>query len=270
MASSIHRIVVVAEPSPGGRRRLEAAARLAARQGKPLEALFLENEALLRGAALPFTCEIAHANGRPRPLAAEPLERQLQTQARALNRHLATLAARLAIGEWSFRVLRGNLPEAVAAEPGDLVVLGRAVGAASPLEDRNRPRTGTVMMVPDADLAEDRPVVALIGEAGPEGERTLSVGLELTADPEASLQILVPPLPAKERSRVVAAVATWLQARGLSVPVQTLTGWEGSGLAEILRRLRPQALVLSRHAPGLGREADRLLAHLDAPVVVVS
>ena len=270
MASSIHRILVVAEPSPAGRRRLESAARLAARQDKPLAALFLENEALLRGAALPFTYEIARTNGQPRPLAPEPLERQFQSQARALNRHLAALATRLAIPDWSFRVARGNLPDAVAAEPGDLVVLGRSAGAVSPLEDRTSPRSGTVMMVPDAQLAEDQPVVVLIGDAGPGGERTLAMGLELAAEPEASLQILVPPLPAEERSRVTAAVDGWLQVRGLAMPVQVLTGWEGSGLAEILRRLRPQALVLSREAPGLDGDEGRLLARVDTALVMVS
>lgn len=269
MASSIHRIVVVAEPSPGGHRRLEAAARLAARQGKPLEALFLENEALLRGAALPFTCEIARTNGRPRPLATDQLERHFQSQARTLHRHLAALASRLALAEWSFRVKRGNLRDVVGAESGDLVILGRSAGAASPLEDQTKPSSGTVMVVPNAELAEDRPVVALIGEAGAGGERTLAMGLELAADPEASLQILVPPLPVEERSQVAEAVAAWLQARGLAVPVQLLTGWEGAGLAATLHRLRPQALVLRRNTPGLEGDEGRLLARLDAPLVMV-
>jgi hypothetical protein len=268
MTVRLRRIIVLAEPSPAGRRRLESAARLAARRGLSLAGLFIEDEALLRSAALPFTREVSASSAAPRPLGTERLERQLKAQARALSRHLEQTARNLAL-EWSFRVTRGRPGEAVEAGPEDLVVMGRPTGGA-PGSGLTGTSTAPVMLLPETDLPADRPVVALVGDPGAAGERTLDLAIELADDPATDLQVLLPPLTAAERARLEEAVSGWLRERGLKVPVRGLTGWEGPSLTEALRRLRPQALVMHRDSPWLGQEEARLLARFDAPLVMVS
>ena len=127
---------------------LEAAAALAARVGAELTGLFLEDDSLLRFAALPFAREIGLASAARRATGVGAMERALQALAREARRMLASAAARQDV-RWSFRVERGAAPEALlaaaaaclpgaACESPRLLVLGDGEAAALRWAERAR------------------------------------------------------------------------------------------------------------------------------------
>lgn len=87
---------------------LAAAADLAARLEAQLEALFVEDDALLRLAALPFAQEICLASAVARPFTPDALRRGLQTAADRLRAAVAETAGRARV-TWTFRIERGAL-----------------------------------------------------------------------------------------------------------------------------------------------------------------
>ncbi len=121
----IARILVPLDASPEASRALEAAATLAARLGRPLEAVFIEDADLLALAALPFTSEVS-LSGRPAPaFDTARVERDLRVRARVLRGRVEQLALSYRVS-YSFRVVRGRRAEALASlrQAGDLLALG--------------------------------------------------------------------------------------------------------------------------------------------------
>ncbi len=114
------RIVIELTSVPPARGALEAAAALADRVGAELVGLFIEDEDLLRFAALPFAREIGFASAERRRMDVSELERSLRAHAAEAERTLARVVER-STARWSFRVARGF----AAAE-----LLGAALGAA--------------------------------------------------------------------------------------------------------------------------------------------
>ena len=103
----LRRIVVVLEPQARALGALDAAARLAARMQAELDGLFIEDEGLLRLAALPFAREIGFSSASARTLDVPGVERWLRALADEMRRGLAAAADRSTVARWSFRVARG-------------------------------------------------------------------------------------------------------------------------------------------------------------------
>jgi nucleotide-binding universal stress UspA family protein len=121
------RILVAIDASAASLAALSAAASLAARLGSELAGLFVEDEDLLRLAALPFGDLVRSPGGereRLDPAVAEATLRAMAAHAREALERTASLH-RVAC---SFRVTRGRVVREVlaAAEDADLVVLGAA------------------------------------------------------------------------------------------------------------------------------------------------
>jgi nucleotide-binding universal stress UspA family protein len=121
------RVLVGLDASPQSLDALAAAAALAARLGAVLEALFVEDEDLLRLAALPFAGLVRGAAGRAEPLDRARAEAAMRTLAAQAREALERSAARHAL-EARFRVARGRVSaELLAAAQGvDALVLGAA------------------------------------------------------------------------------------------------------------------------------------------------
>jgi hypothetical protein len=109
---------------------IETAAGLAASLDARLDALFVEDVRLLRLAALPFAHELGFPSARVRRFEPGDLERALRVQIDQARRLLAATAAPLAL-TWQLNVLRGEVLQTACgyAAPGDLLVVGRSVGA---------------------------------------------------------------------------------------------------------------------------------------------
>jgi hypothetical protein len=232
----VERVLLAVESTEGEQDLLAAASDLARGLGAELSCLFVENIALLRMAALPFTREIGLFSGIVRPIDSRELERMLERQAERVRRRLSEVAAEHAL-PWSFQVTRGRLLDEVleAAAETDLVMLAprpaaarRAMAAASP---------------PAPPVA----VSALFdpGEAGP---RVLAAALELAHGSLERLSVLVPAaggsIPDSTKKRAAAS---------LRVPEETLQFWpiadlESGALARRTRGRQLRALVLSMNS----------------------
>jgi len=105
---------VIACFAPGGGAAAGEVARLARDLRAELLGLFIQDEALLRFAALPFAAEVGFASAATRALDPAALERALRAQAAALERAIAAVLDPGAHA-WSLRVARASPADAVHA-----------------------------------------------------------------------------------------------------------------------------------------------------------
>lgn len=250
------RVLLGLEGSAPAQELLSAATALARGLHAELAGLFVEDVALLRMAALPFTREVGLSSGVARSIELGDLERTLQRQAEHVRRELARVAVELAL-PWSFRVARGSLLEQVlgAAAATDLIVLARrrwSVGGA--IEARTEPAAAVCVLF-DATEGGDRALLAALALA--EG-RPEQVSLLVARSGASSLQSL------RERAAQALHVAA-------DVPrLQLLATPEAGDLAQHTRRRRSRALVLSlQNLPDARTHLHVLLEAAGCPVVLV-
>jgi len=92
----------------------ESVARLARQAQAELVGLFIEDDELLRFAALPFAAEVGFPSAARRAVDPAGMERALRAQANALRHALAAVLDPVAHA-WSFRVARASPASAVQA-----------------------------------------------------------------------------------------------------------------------------------------------------------
>lgn len=124
-AHVIERIVAGFDPESAETPALDIAAALALALRVELAGLYVEDERLLRLAALPFAQEYYFESSDPRRVVSEDIERALRAQAERLRRAMAKTAERLAI-RWRLDVVRGEMPRSALERAGesDLLVVG--------------------------------------------------------------------------------------------------------------------------------------------------
>lgn len=119
------RILVAVDASAASLDALSAAAALADRLGSGLEGLFVEDEDLLRLAALPFTDLVRTPSGARERLDRVTAEAALRAVAAQAREALERIASRHRL-TCTFKVVRGRVAQQIveAAAEADLVVLG--------------------------------------------------------------------------------------------------------------------------------------------------
>lgn len=124
---SIARILVAFDSASAAANLMDAAAGLALGLQAELACLLVEDERLVRLAALPFARELGVASARSRPLDPEELARSLRVQAERVRSLVASTAKRLSLA-WSLQIVRGQMMEAALSRSSetDLLVLGRS------------------------------------------------------------------------------------------------------------------------------------------------
>jgi hypothetical protein len=199
---------------------IETAAGLAASLDATLDALFVEDEQLLRLAALPFAHELEFPTARVRRIEPAEIERALRGQVEQARRLLAATAAPLAVS-WQLSVVRGDVMRTVCgyAAPSDLLVVGRSLasylpaGAGQPSAERFASLRGRpVLALFDGTAAASEalragqglarvagvPLVVLIPAAGPEPFRRLreqaAAASAGSAGPTATSYVMLPDL----------------------------------------------------------------------------
>ncbi len=198
---------------------IETAAGLAASLDATLDALFVEDEQLLRLAALPFAHELEFPTARVRRIEPADIERALRGQVEQARRLLAATAAPLAVS-WQLSVVRGDVMRTVCgyAAPSDLLVVGRSLasypspGAGQPSTARFTSLRGRpVLALFDGSAAASEalragqglarvagvPLVVLIPAAGPEPFRRLreqAAAAAGSAGPTATSYVMLPDL----------------------------------------------------------------------------
>lgn len=147
---------------------------LASGLGRELAVVYVESAAALGAAALPLAQVLPHAGAAWQPLRRDDVELGFRAQAARLRGALEAAALRQSL-TWSFRVVRGSLPELpehLWAETNLLCL------AAAPLTlPRVLPRPGA-----------HRPVVAVGDDDGGAVERTVDMALRVARALAAELQ----------------------------------------------------------------------------------
>jgi hypothetical protein len=224
---------------------VETAALLAAVLRSELSGVFVEDESLVRAAALPFT-SLVHKSGTLGPIDTLRLQGILRLAAAAAERAL-TRAAQQAGLPSSFRTARGRLLAqllAVAAQH-DLIVFG-ARGTADP----GPPRRG--------------PVVAVFERAAM-GTPLLDLAAAIAAAREHRLVVLVGADGDREPFRSAVAWAERGRATVRSVDVIEVTG-----IARALKREHASLLLVSAASAWLRESSLReLREQADCPLVLL-
>ena len=178
------RILVCLDASPASLAALEAALLLAAEIDAELDALYVEDDNMLRFAGLPFTRVIGAYSPGPREVEPVDVERALRLQAERMRRLVAEAAGtRVA---WRFRVARGDVGREVlaAARDAELLTLGfvgdrptggRRAGSLARRAAREAP--GSVLLS-QPSRADDGPVVLCLDDS-PEGAHALTTAAAL-------------------------------------------------------------------------------------------
>jgi hypothetical protein len=240
---------------------IETGAALAAGLHAMLDALFVEDERLLRLAALPFAHELGFPSARLRRIGAADVERGLRGQIEAVRRQLAATAAALEL-PWQLNVLRGDVLRTAFgyANVADILVLGRSVAGAMPDVGRS-PQTRFPSL-------RRRPVLALF-DGSAAGVQALAAAQALARVAPGELVVLIPasgPEPFRRLREQAAAIA----APGAPVPSQYVSIPDlAAGTIARTARARSAAVLVW---PGDGRDPGVLAGIVDAvpcPVVVV-
>jgi nucleotide-binding universal stress UspA family protein len=275
--AAIRRLVVLLDASRASRAALEEAADLAARRGFELLGLFVEEEALLRSAGLPFAREIGPTSAALRPLDPARIERRLRAQAREMQQLLQGLTRRYAITA-SLQVARGAVVAQALAyiTPSDLIVVGKTGWSSL--------RPGRLGSTPRSLVAQASLAVMVLGEAGgaqahptmvlfdhPEaGPRALAMATQIARRDGRTLTVLLPPADPETLADLRRRAASWLAGRGVEAEMQELAGTGPEAIAGAVRTAGGRTLVVSRASPALaGPAGARLIEAVAPPVVVV-
>lgn len=236
---------------------LEAAAALARSLGSGLAALFVEDERLLRVAALPFAHEIGFPSALLQPLGLEEIERAFRVEAERLRRVVGETAERLALA-WSLEVARGELlPVSLARlAPRDLLVVGRG-----------RPGGVGLGAAPRGPRLAARPIVVLFDESEA-ALRGLEAAAAIARAAAAGLVLLLSAVEFQERR---ARARAWLAERGVVARCVAAPVGDVPALAALIRAQGPGAVVWPNAPAGESLPAlAALIEQVSCPVVVLS
>jgi nucleotide-binding universal stress UspA family protein len=272
--SSIRRILLALDASPESLEALGAAAELASKMEAELHGLFIEDSKLLELAGAPFAHEILYATAQEAPLERASLERRLKAHAEQVRAALAR-AAREAKVEWTFRSVRGHLPEELLAmaEEMDLLTLGRrgwslsatsrASGASLAALTRARP----ALLLSERGTLFTRPVLACYDGTEP-ARRGLELARWLASVGARCLVVLL-------FTQHAALAEAWKDelrglpsARGLELRFRLMTPGDESQLLRAIQSEHAGALVMADEgAPWSPDQIEKLLRQVDASLI---
>ena len=195
MTRTVLRVVLAPVGAVDARRLLVEAARLARALDADLDAVFVEEAALLRVVALPTSVEVGLVSGAARPMDAAATRRLLARSAERSRALVAQAAADLGLS-WSFAVTRGDLlREALDAAAAAPVLLG-------PL------RTPVQHVVGWRPAGRGAPTVAVLSESpsepGESGQHAWAAAVRFAGDrPDALARVSLTGLAARPAPRVL-------------------------------------------------------------------
>lgn len=266
----VQRVLVALDASPSSLAALEAAARLAAWVGAELAGLYVEDEALLRGADLPLTRVVGSFSGQVRPLDRSGIERQLRAQAARARQAIEAVAVRSRL-RWTFRVTRGSVTASLheAASEADILSLGR--GRAPTRMGRTTTAflesSGVPVLLLDRPRRSGQAVVTVY-DAQPGSDEALELARTLASGERTPL-IIVLRGGDKELDELEDFLANRLRGQGAK---EARFYRLGRGDASSLARLNPGKgigmLILPR-VSALGKGMAELLRDLECPVLVI-
>lgn len=251
---------------------LEAVASLAARLDAELEALFVEDEELLRLAALPFACELGLTSAVRRPLHDQDIERTLRSRAARSQATLAAVATRTNV-RWSFRVIRGQVASRVteAALQADIVTL--SVGGDPMQQFRSRALVRNMLATSARPLLVMptgtglQPPYVVVFDGSPAAQRALLLAVQLgMADPAGAVRVLLIEDGVSRRREAEAL----LSESGVRGDFRALRSKRGEDITRAFRDVQTGTALLPVHAGLLSPEQiERMLGAMGCAALLV-
>ena len=270
---SIRRIVVAMDGSEHSLAALDAAATLAAQLESELEALFVEDDDLLRLADLPVARVTSLVLLESRPVDREHMERELRRQAARVEQHLRRRAAEMKL-QVSFRHVRGRVCDEVlaAAAEADLLSLGKAGGtllSACGVGHTLRAALGAgrPLLVLESQPVSGEGFLAVYDGSAADGQ-ALALAAELAGHTQRALHVLVLAATPGEAEHLGIRVEAWLEEQDLGPQIIYAWGDAAEAILAAARSERPALLLLGLAGEDDGR-AGQVLARLRCPVLLV-
>ncbi len=193
----IRRVVIACEASGEHRFGIEAAARIARWLNAAVHGIFVQDEALLHLAALPFARHVGSGGGVSEEFDESTILHQFEAQASRARAALEAAARDYAV-DWSFDVIRGQLSLAtLAVGEHDLLVIeatSRPFAGDFRLDSRWLAETfqtqRPILLVRDTGRNKDG-IIALVQQPGLSAERTITTAAALALAAERRLTILL-------------------------------------------------------------------------------
>lgn len=272
---AIRRIVVALDASRHSADALRAAIALARQTGAEIVGLFIEDENLLRLAALPFAREVL-SSAVQRPVDAPAIERSLRASAAHLARDLQQAAEPHHL-RWRFVVARGNVEEQLlhAEKDADLLVIGQAGRRSHHVIEpgdtavRVAARATKPVLVQHPVRGGGQPLLVVF-DGSPCAWRALNTAAKLRPNRQTALVLLLPPKLALDRQQLDAELEQWCLENEISARRAQLAGLDVEQMVELVRIYGACGFVLAGERRDYSETIVRaLLRKLDCPVLFV-
>jgi nucleotide-binding universal stress UspA family protein len=250
-------ILVALDASEPGLAALEAATTLATQLHAELQAMFVEDENLLRFAGLPFARETVFSSGVQRPLDVAKMERMLRAKARNIQKAIAA-RARHDRFHYTFRVARGQLARATLEDSSgaELLFMGSETPSSAPI--RSSPAA-----------SRNRPFVVIFdGSAG--ARRALEVAARLAQHDSDNVLIVIP----QDEEHLFEALRResfdWLAGRGLRLLCLLAAELNETTIAELANEHDAKLLLINEESRLFNdANVESLVNDLQCPVGLV-
>ena len=272
----IRRILLALEDAERDAVLIDATTRMASALRAELVAMFVEDENLLRLAALPFAREWSQNAGTPRRLDTEQMESELKQRGERLR---ALLEQKTAGGDvrWSFKSTRGHSTNTLTAHSGefDLLVvqheqrIGRLSARASEAADELSSTAECSVMVTRTGWSAQHPVAVLL-ESPEDVASVLPVAAQFARLDGNALLVLLAPREAALIPEFEQASSSALSTSGINYEYITLTNPEPANLRLAVAHGHAGLLVLRQNSiAAQGERRTVLLDQLGTPVIFV-
>ncbi len=274
--ADIRRILVALDASAGSLAALEGAVTLAARWNAELLGLFVEDENLLRLAALPFAEEVEIWSARTRPLGSKEMEQRLRAQALRAEEALSLAADRHRL-RWEFRVVRGAVTRELLAaiEKVDLAALGGIGGRAkrggrlggTALEAILKAECPVLLIAPGGMMRE--PIAVLCNDQ-PSAQEAMAIAARLAKKDGGRLLVLVVADSPDAEAELIRAARIQLESLGVEAVFRSLGSGKPEALLSVVRTEHVGTAILPGELEVHGSElARRLVEEQRCAVILV-